>query len=63
MLQERLSALVDGLCMEAVQKILMKMVELSTTRPEETDPPQSVEISDGLMKTQATGGGAEKAQF
>ncbi|XP_026210406.1 zinc finger protein 227-like isoform X2 [Anabas testudineus] len=50
-LQERLGALVDGLCVEAVERIMMKMVELSAERPEETDPRQSDEGSEGLMKT------------
>lgn len=59
LLQERLSTLVDGLCLEAVQKILMKMVELSAER-EETHPPQSDENRHGLMKTETTGGGTEK---
>lgn len=59
-LQERLSALVDDLCVEAVQKILMKMSELSAERPEEMDPPLSDESSDGLMKTQTAEGGTEK---
>lgn len=57
LLQERLGALVDGLCVEAVERIMMKMVELSAERPEETDPRQSDEGSEGLMKT---GGETEK---
>ncbi|KAF3707858.1 Zinc finger protein 226 [Channa argus] len=53
--EERLSALVDSMCLEAVEKIL-QMVELAAENQEETDAPQSYEGSDCLMNKQVTGG-------
>ncbi|XP_039994833.1 zinc finger protein 135-like [Xiphias gladius] len=58
--EEKLGALVDSLCVEAVEKIL-KMAELAAVKQEETpgdlcDPPQSDESGEGLLKTQSTEG-------
>ncbi|KAK2824727.1 hypothetical protein Q5P01_021902 [Channa striata] len=55
--EERLSALVNSMCLEAVEKIL-QLVELAAENQGETDSPRSVEASDGLMKTLMTGGDA-----
>lgn len=54
MFQEKLSSLVDSLCVEAVDKIL-KVVEVSSVKQEGgagglKDPPESEETSDSLSK-------------
>ncbi|XP_026166004.1 zinc finger protein 708-like isoform X1 [Mastacembelus armatus] len=52
--EEKLGAVVDGLCVDAVEKIL-KMVDLAAAKQEDTGRPQCEDSSD-VVKTQTTAG-------